>query len=267
MAIQDCQVGATTVTDMAKARVALLGGNAGAGSRRRKLLAVFNANGAAARGRVRWGRIWSAGDRRRVFLDESCGARSSSRSSWCRSELLWTWFCWPCCWPWAAARRAGARTGRHGGGPAFCSCSGSLLLARLPGLLDLLLVGLAGRLGRIARIDLARIRRRRRTVVLHALAELLHLLLVRGREVRAAESHHADSAARGGRLEGLRAAVRPTAVAAAAVSASETAASPTAVIPAASSERPSGPSRIVTLLFFFITTPVRRFPPSRARRG
>jgi hypothetical protein len=37
--------------------------------------------------------------------------------------------------------------------------------------------------------------------------------------------------------------------------ASETAAKATAVIPAASSERPSGPTRIVIALLFFITTP------------
>jgi hypothetical protein len=39
------------------------------------------------------------------------------------------------------------------------------------------------------------------------------------------------------------------------LSASETAANPTAVIPAASSERPSGPNRIVVRLFLFISTP------------
>ena len=39
------------------------------------------------------------------------------------------------------------------------------------------------------------------------------------------------------------------------LSASETAAKPTAVIPAASSERPSGPNRIVMPRFFFIATP------------
>jgi hypothetical protein len=50
------------------------------------------------------------------------------------------------------------------------------------------------------------------------------------------------------------------------LSASETAAKATAVTPAASRERPSGPSLIEIDLFFFIATPVRRFPPSRARR-
>ena len=44
------------------------------------------------------------------------------------------------------------------------------------------------------------------------------------------------------------------------LSASETAATPTAVIPAASSERPSGPRRIVMPLFFFIATPLIRVP-------
>ncbi|HET9119720.1 MAG TPA: hypothetical protein VFN72_04245 [Solirubrobacterales bacterium] len=48
------------------------------------------------------------------------------------------------------------------------------------------------------------------------------------------------------------------------LSANETAATPTAVIPAASSERPSGPNRIVMPRFFFITTPCCVSVPGRA---
>src|SRR3954470_24222010 len=73
---------------------------------------------------------------------------------------------------------------------------GEVALAGLVGLLELLPIGRGRRLRRtVARIDVRR--RPGRAVVLHALAEVIHLLLVRIREI-AAQHHHAGSSRRRG---------------------------------------------------------------------